>query len=76
MIKHLYIYIGFFCYLGEALEGPISTRVSKKLNNVDSNNGIQIYVRNTTYIYVLWTFIEKMLLTKHVDQSPHEGKKG
>ena len=32
----------FLCYPGEALEGSISTGVSNKLNNVDSNNDIQI----------------------------------
>ena len=32
----------FLCYPGEALEGPISTVVSNKLNNIDSNNGILI----------------------------------
>ena len=32
----------FLCYPGEALEGPISTGVSKDLNNVDSNNSIQL----------------------------------
>ena len=32
----------FLCCPGEALKGPISTGVSKKTNNVDSNNGIQI----------------------------------
>ena len=30
----------FLCYPGEALEGPILTGVSNKLNNIDSNNGI------------------------------------
>ena len=32
----------FLCYTGEALEGTISTGVSNKLNNIDSNNGILI----------------------------------
>ena len=32
----------FLCYPGEALEGPISTVVSNKLNNIYSNNGILI----------------------------------
>ena len=32
----------FLCYPGESLEGPILTGVCKKLNNVDSNNDIQI----------------------------------
>ena len=32
----------FLCYPGEALECPISTGACKKLNNVDSNNDIQI----------------------------------
>ena len=44
-ILYIYIYIlrsFFLCYTGEALEGPISTGVSSKLNNIDSNNGILI----------------------------------
>ena len=32
----------FLCYPGEALEGPISTGISNKLKNIDSNNGILI----------------------------------
>ena len=32
----------FLCYPGEALEGSISTGISNKLNNIDSNNGILI----------------------------------
>ena len=44
---YIYIYIYmvssfFLCYTGEALEGPISTGVSNKHNNIDSNNGILI----------------------------------
>ena len=43
----------FLCYPGEALEGPISTGVSNKLNNIDSNNGILISKKYyTTYIYI------------------------
>ena len=42
----------FLCYSGEALEDPISTGVSnKKLNNIDSNNGILI-AKNTMFIYI------------------------
>ena len=43
----------FLCYPGEELEGPISIGLCKKLNNVDSNNDIQIYKNcNTIYIYI------------------------
>ena len=43
----------FLCYPGEALEGPISTGVSNKLNNIDSNNGILISKKYyTIYIYI------------------------
>ena len=68
----------FLCYPGEALEGPISTGVSKKLSNVDSNNSIQIskkYNAKETVdiqldIQQLWTFIQKILLTKkNLDQN-------
>ena len=43
---HIFLFVPlrslFLCYPGEALEGPISTGVSNKLNNIDSNNGILI----------------------------------
>ena len=42
----------FLCYHGEALEGPISTGVSNKLNNIDSNNGILISKNTILYIYM------------------------
>ena len=43
----------FLCYPGEVLEGPISTGVSNKLNNIDSNNGILISQKYyTTYSYI------------------------
>ena len=42
----------FLCYSCEALEGPISTGVSNKHNNIDSNNGILISKKYyTIYIY-------------------------
>ena len=50
----------FLCYPGEALEGPISTGVSNKLKNIDSNNGILIS-KNTILNKQnqLWTSIEE-----------------
>ena len=49
----IYIYVAFFlCYTGEALKGPISTGVSNKLNNIDSNNGILISKNTILYIYI------------------------
>ena len=41
----------FLCYSGEALGRPISTGVSNKLKNIDSNNGILISQKRP-YIYV------------------------
>ena len=57
----------FLCYPGEALEGPISTEVSSKLNNIDSNNGILISKKYyTMYIYIIYTqiciFIYELML--------------
>ena len=48
MLLSVFLRSFFLCYPGEALEGPISTWVIKKtLNNIDSNNGIQISKKNT-----------------------------
>ena len=41
----------FLCYPVDALEGSISTVVSKKLNNFDSNNGMQINKKKTKDYY-------------------------
>ena len=40
------------CYPGEALAGPFSTDVCKKLNNVNSNNDIQICKITILCIYI------------------------
>ena len=46
-----HIFLAFFlCYPGEALEGPISTGVGKKLNNVDSNIN---FIFTMLYIYII-----------------------
>ena len=50
----------FLCYPGEALEGPISTGVSNKPNNIDSNDGIPIsrkYYTIYMYIYSIVFFL-------------------
>ena len=63
------------CNLGEALEGPISTRVRK----------ISIMlIKKTTYKYETITILKidstvdihrNILLSKHFDQSPYKRKK-
>ena len=48
----------------------------QKLNNVDSNNDIHIWKKFT--ILKIESNVDihrKIMLTKHVDQCPHEGKK-
>ena len=44
----------FLFYPGEALEGPFSTGVGNKLNNIDSNNGILISKNTMLYIYYIY----------------------
>ena len=52
------------CYTGEALEGPISTGISNKLNNIDSNNGILI--SKNTILYIYYVYIIYILLNIYI----------
>ena len=49
-IFYLFRCVFFLCYTGEALEGPISTGVSNKLNIIDSNNGILMSENTILYM--------------------------
>ena len=67
----------FLCYPGEALEGPISTRVSENLTMLIQ---ITAYRYEKKLLYKkynqLWTFIEKNAVSKNMSiKSPHEGKR-